>query len=158
MMAGNTTGTDIMAREPTDIVQLKVRMRERLRAELAAEASWEGHSLNAEIVKRLERSFEPEQIDKKLEHLASYVEQAQQQNREILDELRQEMLRRRGMELENILGSELMEKAFHNPAATFDIHDPEKIERLRRWFEEAAKLGLGHTPKSSSQREDDGNS
>jgi hypothetical protein len=47
-------------RIPTDTVQLKVRMRESLRAALAWEAENAKHSLNAEIVTRLERSFELE--------------------------------------------------------------------------------------------------
>ena len=47
-----------MPRNPTDVVELKVRARESLRARLAAEA--EGHrvSLNSEMVTRLEASLE----------------------------------------------------------------------------------------------------
>jgi len=47
-------------REPSEKAQLKVRCPERLRARLEAEAAREGHSLNSEIVSRLEQSFELE--------------------------------------------------------------------------------------------------
>lgn len=43
-------------RKQSATVQLKVRMKEPLRAELAKEAKKRGHSLNAEIVDRLEHS------------------------------------------------------------------------------------------------------
>ncbi len=43
-----------MARKPTDIVPLQVRLPERLRKFLAAEAEKNGRSLNAEIVHRLD--------------------------------------------------------------------------------------------------------
>jgi hypothetical protein len=45
-------------REPTDLVQLKVRMREPLRARLEKAAKLRGESLNAETVRRLEHSFD----------------------------------------------------------------------------------------------------
>ena len=44
-------------REPSDIVQLKVRMREQLRARLEQEANHKRVSLNFEIVARLEGTF-----------------------------------------------------------------------------------------------------
>ncbi len=44
-------------REPTAVVQLKVRMREPLRARIDDAAQRRGVSMNAEIVERLERSF-----------------------------------------------------------------------------------------------------
>lgn len=51
-------------REPTNYVQLKVRCRERLRAQLEAEAQEANHSLNNEIVRRLERSFSDDAREK----------------------------------------------------------------------------------------------
>jgi hypothetical protein len=47
-----------MAAKPTDIVAVKVRIREDLRRQLASEAKRFGHSLNKEIERRLHRSFE----------------------------------------------------------------------------------------------------
>jgi hypothetical protein len=46
-----------MAKKPTDIVAVKVRMREKTRRFLEAAAKKEGHSLNKEIERRLERSL-----------------------------------------------------------------------------------------------------
>lgn len=46
-----------MAREPNEIVQLKLRFRESLRERLEKAASEEGESLNSTIVARLERSL-----------------------------------------------------------------------------------------------------
>jgi hypothetical protein len=51
-------GAIMAEREATAKAQLKVRCPERLRARLEAEAALEGHSLNSEIVSRLEQSFE----------------------------------------------------------------------------------------------------
>ena len=46
-------------RNPTDIVQLsKVRMRESMRKRLARQAELNGRTLNAEITRRLEDSFD----------------------------------------------------------------------------------------------------
>ena len=45
-------------RAKTDVIQLKLRMREELRARLAADAKAHKLSLNSEIVKRLEASFD----------------------------------------------------------------------------------------------------
>ena len=47
-----------MARTKTAIIQLKVRMREDLRKRLEQEAKKAAHSLNQEVVRRLEESFE----------------------------------------------------------------------------------------------------
>ena len=47
-----------MPREPTDIVEPKLRIRESLRAKLEAEATRQQTSLNAEMVRRLEDSFD----------------------------------------------------------------------------------------------------
>jgi flagellar motility protein MotE (MotC chaperone) len=53
-------------RDPTATVQLKFRVRESLRGELEAAAKQHGMTLNAEIVRRLEDSF---QLDEKLRAL-----------------------------------------------------------------------------------------
>ncbi|MEG3176195.1 Arc family DNA-binding protein [Sphingomonas sp. RB3P16] len=46
-----------MSREPTEVVQLKLRFREELRISLEEAAERAGRSLNSEIVARLERTF-----------------------------------------------------------------------------------------------------
>jgi hypothetical protein len=46
------------SREKTAVVQFKTRMKERLRARLEEAANGHGISINAEIVERLERSFD----------------------------------------------------------------------------------------------------
>jgi hypothetical protein len=48
------------ARKPTDIVQLKLRIREELRRKLERAAAKKEHSLNTEMVERLDRSFDLE--------------------------------------------------------------------------------------------------
>jgi hypothetical protein len=45
-------------RDPTDFVQLKIRMRETLRARLEQEATRRGSSINAEVIDRLEHTFQ----------------------------------------------------------------------------------------------------
>ena len=49
-------------RDPTAIVQLKIRMREPLRARLEEEAKFHGRSINSEVVDRLARSFERQDL------------------------------------------------------------------------------------------------
>lgn len=49
-------------RNKTDVVQVPVRMREVLRAVLERAAKDQGCSMNAEIVRRLERSFERQDL------------------------------------------------------------------------------------------------
>ena len=51
-----------MTRKPTDLVQLKLRFDERLRRRIERAAERNECSMNAEIIKRLEQSFE--QVDK----------------------------------------------------------------------------------------------
>ena len=46
-----------MRRKPTDIVQLKLRFPEALRRHLSQAAKSNRHSMNAEIVSRLDESF-----------------------------------------------------------------------------------------------------
>ena len=47
-----------MPRKPSETVQLKLRFPERLRVRIEAEAEKSERSMNAEIVHRLEQSFE----------------------------------------------------------------------------------------------------
>jgi hypothetical protein len=47
-------------RKKTDIVGLKLRLREHLRRRLETRAKYEERSLNAEVIERLEKSFEQE--------------------------------------------------------------------------------------------------
>ena len=56
-------------RAGTDIVQLKLRIRETVRARLAAAAKLNGVSLNSEIAKRLEASFTLPQLDELIDRL-----------------------------------------------------------------------------------------
>ena len=56
-------------RAGTDIVQLKLRIRETVRARLAAAAKFNGVSLNSEIAKRLEASFTLPQLDELVDRL-----------------------------------------------------------------------------------------
>ena len=49
-------------RKQTAVVQLKVRMREPLRAKLESAAAKKGTSINSEVVDRLERSFERQDL------------------------------------------------------------------------------------------------
>jgi len=50
-----------MVRKPSDISQLKVRLPERLRRNIESEAATHDRSMNAEIVSRLERSFQKDE-------------------------------------------------------------------------------------------------
>jgi hypothetical protein len=58
-------------RKATDIVQLKLRFREDMRAELEKSAKSRGASLNAEIVSRLSVSFDLEALA--LKRMASWL-------------------------------------------------------------------------------------
>jgi Arc-like DNA binding domain len=60
-----------MARKPTDTVQLNLRFPEMLRRLLEREARQSKCSLNTEIIKRLERSFEYDQLRRDAEELIS---------------------------------------------------------------------------------------
>ena len=51
------------ARSRSDTIQLKVRMKEPLRAEIEAAAKAKGVSLNAEIVERLQRASQGEWVE-----------------------------------------------------------------------------------------------
>ena len=54
------------ARKPTDIVQVNLRLRESLRRRLEREAEKRGLSFNAELTRRLEESFEREELNEAL--------------------------------------------------------------------------------------------
>lgn len=51
-----------MPRKPSDTVQLKLRFPERLRVRIENAASKSGHSMNSEIVRRLEQSFSRDDV------------------------------------------------------------------------------------------------
>jgi hypothetical protein len=61
-------------RAGTDIVQLKLRIRETVRARLAAAAKLNGVSLNSEIAKRLEASFTLPQLDELVDRMGAQLE------------------------------------------------------------------------------------
>jgi len=56
-------------RSKTDTVHVSTRMREPLRAKLEAAAKARGVSLNAELVDRLERSFERDEFAQEIVRL-----------------------------------------------------------------------------------------
>jgi hypothetical protein len=66
-----------MAAKPTEVVAVKVRMREKLRRSLLAEAKTEGHSLNKEIEKRLQRSLNQSTVFELIELAAQRAATAQ---------------------------------------------------------------------------------
>jgi hypothetical protein len=63
-----------MSRKPIDIAHVNLRIRESLRKKLAAEAKKHGFSLNGEINKRLEESFEREGLQSIAEIAAGLAE------------------------------------------------------------------------------------
>jgi erythromycin esterase-like protein len=62
-----------VARKLTDTVQLKLRFSERLRRILERAAEHNGHSMNTEIVDRLDVSFQREALEKEI---GGVIEQA----------------------------------------------------------------------------------
>jgi hypothetical protein len=74
-----------MAAKPTEVVAVKVRMREKTRRSLVAVAKKEGHSLNREIEKRLERSLNQETMIEMMKHIALIT--AKQQSKIMIDRL-----------------------------------------------------------------------
>ena len=60
-------------RAGTDIVQLKLRIRETVRARLAAAAKLNGVSLNSEIARRLEASFTLPQLDELVDRMGAQL-------------------------------------------------------------------------------------
>jgi hypothetical protein len=82
-------------RKKTDIVGLKLRLRESLRARIEAAAKAQERSLNNEVIARLEQSFDRESLtrlrDQTEKALTSIVEQ--NRRREYLVELEVKRLR-----------------------------------------------------------------
>jgi hypothetical protein len=63
---------EAVARKPTDTVKLQLRLEEGLRRRLEREARWRRRSMNAEIVSRLQESFDiPDQAQGIAEQVAS---------------------------------------------------------------------------------------
>jgi HicB family len=67
-------------RARTDIVQLKLRIREALRAKLAAAAKHNSVSLNSEIAKRLEVSLVVNQLEEIVGRLNQTAEKFEARN------------------------------------------------------------------------------
>ena len=59
-----------MAKKPTEIVPIQVRVREGLRRQLETAARKQGRSLNSEIVSRLQSSFSKDDREALLESAA----------------------------------------------------------------------------------------
>jgi|SRR6267142_1933324 len=66
-----------MAAKPTDVVAVKVRMREKLRRTLETAATKSGHSVNKEIERRLERSLRNDTLAEIIELAAQRAATAQ---------------------------------------------------------------------------------
>jgi hypothetical protein len=76
-------GGHLMAkRKQSATVDLKVRMKEPLRAALEAEARKKGHSLNAEAVHRLERSLQDQDILTEIRNQLAGIEKAMMEKQE----------------------------------------------------------------------------
>ena len=67
-------------REPSDIVGLKLRLRETLRHKLENAAATNKRSMNSEILYRLALTLEPE-----FEHLIAQIEERRQQEYDLLE-------------------------------------------------------------------------
>ena len=59
-----------MARKPSDPVKLNLRFQETLRARLEKQAVKNNRSMNEEIVRRLENSFQREDLEELAERMA----------------------------------------------------------------------------------------
>jgi len=67
----------MIARKRTDTAQLKLRLPETLRRQIEREARKNDHSLNTEMVRRLEQSFARQEIESLIQTVAtSSAEQA----------------------------------------------------------------------------------
>jgi uncharacterized protein (DUF1778 family) len=65
-------------RAGTEIVPIKLRIREDLRARLARAAENLGHSLNSEMTRRLEESFQREPMVALVEQVQAHVLEAKE--------------------------------------------------------------------------------
>jgi hypothetical protein len=63
----------MVARKLTDIVQVNLRLRESLRRKLERESEKRGLSFNAELTRRLEDSFDREELNEALREVISQV-------------------------------------------------------------------------------------
>jgi Arc-like DNA binding domain len=88
-----------MPRKPSETVQLKLRFPERLRIRIEAEAKKNERSMNAEIVHRLEQSFEGDDRADLLKTVAS--EAAQTASRLTAKAVREAVRRARGISEED---------------------------------------------------------
>jgi hypothetical protein len=74
-----------MARDATDMVNLRLRLPEELRHKLANEAEKANRSLNSEVLFRLTRSLGPEWGD-----LVSRAEERERQEQELIERMRED--------------------------------------------------------------------
>jgi len=95
-----------MAKRAADIVQVKVRMRADTHAALHREAEKRGQTLNAEILRRLEQSFELDEIKEttaaallRLENNAEDLKREAEELRRLGEELRAEAKSTGGLRL-----------------------------------------------------------
>jgi hypothetical protein len=95
----------MVERDETAYVQLKFRVKERLRAGLERAARGHGVSLNAEIVARLEKSFEPgfaldtSQVRRMINDALKALNALQGEVVDLVDELRQSEHQRRAIKI-----------------------------------------------------------
>jgi hypothetical protein len=90
----NIRRRDVAKRKPTDIVNLKLRFTEEMRAVLEEEAKNNHRSLNGEIVHRLATTLGPEGI-----RFAGDFEEAEKEASRVLREIVADMIARRRAEL-----------------------------------------------------------
>jgi hypothetical protein len=62
-----------VSRKPTEVVQVNLRIKESLRRRLERAAMASGSSLNAEMIERLEKSFQNEDLRPKLDNLTEII-------------------------------------------------------------------------------------
>jgi Arc-like DNA binding domain len=77
-----------MTRKPTEIVHLKLRFEEKLRRRLERAAESKGHSMNTEIIERLEHSFQAKSIEDVVKAaMAEEIKGLRQMNKLLHDEI-----------------------------------------------------------------------
>jgi hypothetical protein len=102
-----------LPREPTDIVEPKLRIRESLRAKLEAEAARQQTSLNSEMVRRLEASFD-DKPRANLETAAHDYATSAQDLRQIVSEIENAWLRLEATRTFLLLADLLTEKILNH--------------------------------------------
>jgi hypothetical protein len=80
------------ARKKTDIVQLKLRLREELRRKLEHAATKNDRSLNIEMVERLEASFEQERRSHEVEDIRVALESERQRLSDQIKEMQSALM------------------------------------------------------------------